>query len=155
MATIIKINPQHEQTPASGHDSGHDSSVWSKKFAAGIDTDIFEADNLEFGGERFWESYWTTQHTYGAVTEGQSLAAMLAAQPDELLAKLQDDVSQLRGDHSKMSDSDKDDVLGMMMFLLSLERAQPGYNPFQALGMEQVLAGFAEAVASARQRRSL
>lgn len=150
MASIIKINP-HQGEPA---DPAHEGSVWSKKFAAGIDTDIFEADSLELGGERFWESYWTTQHTYGAIVEGQSLSAILAMQPGELLDKLAADVSQIRQDHGKMSDSDKDDVLGMMMFLLSLERAEPGYNPFQEQGVERVLAGFAEAVAAERQRRA-
>lgn len=153
MLPTIKIIPQ--RTDASAAASGHEAGTGSKKLVAGIDTGIFEGDSHELGGERFWEAYWSTQHTYGAIVEGQSLAVMLAAQPDRLLDKLHADVSRLRQDPDTVRDDDKNDVLGMMMFLLSLERGEPGYNPFQDRGVEPVLSDFADTVVAERQRRGL
>lgn len=152
MLPTVRIVSRIADAPVSGD---HESGAGSKRLVAGIDTGIFEGDSHELGGERFWEAYWSTQHTYGAIVEGQSLAVMLAAQPDRLLDKLHADVSRLRQDPDTVRDDDKNDVLGMMMFLLSLERGEPGYNPFQDRGVEPVLSDFADTVVAERQRRGL
>lgn len=152
MLPTVRIVSRIADAPVSGD---HESGAGSKRLVAGIDTGIFEGDSHELGGERFWEAYWSTQHTYGAISEGQSLAAMLAAQPDRLIDKLHADVSQLRQHPKTMRDDDKNDVLGMMMFLFSLERRTPGYNPFQELGVDRVLDDFSAAVSVERQQRGL
>lgn len=150
MARTIKILNVDPAADAGG--CGTSPQLLSQDFAAGIDTDIFEADTLELGGERFWEAFWRTQHTYGGVSEGQGLAEIFAALEDRVLDKLVQDVTRLQSEASAMSDEEKDDVLGMVMFLLTLERADPDYNPFEVEGFDGALSRFLSS-AKARQQR--
>lgn len=126
----------------------------SQTLGAGIDTDIFEADNLEFGGERFWEAYWRTQHTYGGVHEGQSLATILAGLDARAWDKLSTDFIRLRDDHEQMPDDDKNDVFGMVIFLLSMESGDQAHDPLETLGFDGVMQHFSAAIAAESQRRA-
>lgn len=135
-----------------GNSSAHAAST--PKLAAGIDVDIFEADTLELGGERFWEAFWKTQHTYGGVHEGQPLSAMLAALHADVFRKLQEDVERLRGDYAQMDEAERDDVFGMVMFLLSMAHGDLMHNPLEHEGYEAAMARFAAAVADEATRRA-
>ena len=133
--------------------SHHQSQAASQTLGAGIDTDIFEADSLELGGERFWEAFWKTQHKYGGVHEGQSLAAILAGLYPEAFDKLQEDVARLRTDHEQMDEAERDDVFGMMMFLLSIEQGDLMYNPLEHASYDELMTRFVAVVAAEAAKR--
>ena len=154
---IIQVEELHRPASSGGCGSGHAGSsarpASAQQFAAGIDTDIFEADDLSLEGERLWESFWKTRHTYGAVHEGQTLAEIFSALDMQSLDKIQHDVSRLCSAPEQMSDAERDDVLGMVLFLLSLEQGQPDYNALEAEGYAAAMARFSQAVAKAVERR--
>lgn len=145
MARVIKLVSTDDGSP-------HAESA--QKLAAGIDVDIFEADTQELGGERFWEAFWKTQHTYGGVHEGQPLAAILATLHADLFQKLRDDVERLRNDDAQMDDAERDDVFGMVMFLLSVVQGDPMYDPIEHEGYEAAMARFVAAVSDEAARRA-
>lgn len=170
MSRTIKILNVESSSDAGG--CGSSTLPSSPAYAAGIDTDIFEADTLAMGGERFWEAFWRTQHTYGGVSEGQSLAEIFSRLEEPVLEKLASDMARLcleaglrlevsasastvnaAAATSALGDEEKDDVLGMVMFLLTIERADPAYSPFEIEGYEGALARFAAAVGAEQQRR--
>ncbi|SMB27544.1 protein of unknown function [Sterolibacterium denitrificans] len=144
MARVIKLVSTDDGTP---------QAESTQKLAAGIDVDIFEADIQELGGERFWEAFWKTQHTYGGVHEGQPLAAIFATLHADLFHKLQDDVERLRNDDAQMDEAERDDVFGMVMFLLSVAHGDPMYDPIEHEGYEAAMARFAAAVSDEAARR--
>lgn len=155
MTRTIKIVSAEDAASPSGCGSrDKDNTPQREKFAAGIDTDIFEADTQELGGERFWESFWKTQHVYGGVHEGQSLAGIFGALGDDVFEKLRTDVERLHTNDAAMSDADKDDVFGMVMFLLGMERGDVQYNPLEQEGYAGALGRFAAAVAAEARRRA-
>ena len=121
--------------------------------AAGIDTDIFEADIQELGGERFWEAYWKPQLTYGGVSEGQSLAAIFAGLADEVFGKLREDVTRLQAHHLRMHEDEKNDIFGMIIFLLGVERGDASYDPIEHEGYEGAMTRFMQAMNLEAQRR--
>lgn len=149
---IISVEDTANTANTAGCGSG-EGRRQQEKLAAGIDTDIFEADSLEAGGERFWEAYWKTQHVYGGVHEGQTLAEIFAGLDDAVFGKLREDIERIRVDHAGMGDAEKDDVFGMVMFLLGMERGDPLYNPLEHEGYEGAMARFAAAVGNEALRR--
>ncbi|MBP9714056.1 MAG: hypothetical protein KBD60_10255 [Sterolibacterium sp.] len=150
----IRIVNADEVTPSAGCGSAS-AELPGKSLAAGIDTDIFEADIQELGGERFWEAYWKTQLTYGGVSEGQPLAIIFAGLPSEVFDKLGADVERLRVDHLKMHDDEKDDVFGMIIFLLGVERGDAAYDPIEHEGYEGAMARFVQALSQEMHRRAV
>lgn len=152
MTRTIKIISVEDAASPAGYGSGEGQSQ-HKKLAAGIDTDIFEADSLEAGGERFWEAFWKTQHVYGGVHEGQSLGSIFASLDDAVFGKLREDIERIRVDHAGMADAERDDVFGMVMFLLGMERGDVAYNPLEHEGYERAMARFAAAVGDEARRR--
>lgn len=139
---IIFIQTDVEKQPA------------SQTLGAGIDADIFEADSLALGGERFWEAFWKTQHKYGGVHEGQSLAVILANLFQEAFDKLQTDIERLQRDHAQMDEAERDDIFGMVMFLLSIEQGDLMYNPLEDADYASLMARFSAVVAAEAQKRS-
>lgn len=139
---IIFIQTDVEKQPA------------SQTLGAGIDADIFEADSLALGGERFWEAFWKTQHKYGGVHEGQSLAVILANLFQEAFDKLQTDIERLQRDHVQMDEAERDDIFGMVMFLLSIEQGDLMYNPLEDADYASLMARFSAVVAAEAQKRS-
>lgn len=125
----------------------------SQTLGAGIDTDIFEADSLEFGGERFWEAYWRTQLTYGGVHEGQSLSTILAGLDTIAWDKLSADFVRLRDDHEHMPEDDRNDVFGMVLFLLSMEAGNHEHDALEEKGFDGVMQHFSAAIDAETQRR--
>ncbi len=123
------------------------------QFAAGIDTDIFEADIQELGGERFWEAFWKTQLTYGGVSEGQPLSAIFSGLAGEVFDKLCEDVTRLQGQHLRMHDDEKNDIFGMVIFLLGVERGDASYDPIEHEGYEGTMARFMQAMNLEMERR--
>lgn len=152
MTRTIKIVSVEDAASPSGCGSPG-AEPRARTLAAGIDTDIFEADSLELGGERFWESFWKTQHVYGGVQEGQALSSVFAGLDDAAFDKLREDVERIRVDHAAMADAEKDDILGMVMFLLSMERGDVTYNPLEHEGYDGAMARFATAVGEEARRR--
>lgn len=145
MAREIKFFKPEHHTPQSA----------SQTLGAGIDTDIFEADSLALGGERFWEAFWRTQHAYGGVHDGQPLAAMLAMLPLEVFSKLQADIARLRTDYEQMDDAERDDVFGMVMFLLSIENGDPQYIPLEHEDYDTLMTRFSAVVDAEAARREV
>ncbi|MBV2235203.1 MAG: hypothetical protein KUL75_06605 [Sterolibacterium sp.] len=139
---IIFIQTDVEKQPA------------SQTLGAGIDADIFEADSLALGGERFWEAFWKTQHKYGGVHEGQSLAVILANLFQDAFDKLQTDIERLQRDHVQMDEAERDDIFGMVMFLLSIEQGDLMYNPLEDADYASLMARFSAVVAAEAQKRS-
>lgn len=133
---------------------GAEAPAAAQPFAAGIDTNIFEADSQALDGERFWEAYWQTQHTYGGISEGQPLAAVLGALDAALFDKLQGDVRRLAAGDDTLPEAEGNDILGMVIFLLCMERADPSYNPLAEEGYEKLMMRFVAAVDAESARRA-
>ncbi len=121
--------------------------------AAGIDLDIYEADDLGLDGERFWESFWRTQHVYGGVVEGQPLADLFRSLDDAIVEKLHHDLARLEGNLVK-DDAEKNDILGMVIFLLCIEKGDPQYDPIEQQGYEASLTYFSSLARDEFQRRA-
>ena len=121
---------------------------------AAIDLDIFNADKSGLDGERFWEAYWRTQHVYGSISEGQPLGKVFSALSEPVFEKLQHDVTRLADSHAQMADEETNDIFGMIVFLLTMEKADPEYNPIEQEGYEAALAYFSSLVRDEAQRRT-
>lgn len=146
MKTVIKVVPLATEGEAPQAGSGG-------SFAAGIDTDIFEADSLALEGERFWEAFWQTQHAYGGVSEGQALVDVLRSLDEAILAKMHHDVQRVVADLAVVPDDEANDILGMMSFLLCMERGDPRFDPFGGENGGEAMTRFVDLVAAERQRR--
>jgi hypothetical protein len=153
MTRTIKIVSVDENASTAGC-GGAEQAASEQRSAAGIDTDIFEADSLGLGGERFWEAFWRTQLTYGGVSAGQSLALIFANLPDEIFSKLREDIERLHVDHLNMPDAEKDDIFGMLIFLTGMERGDPAYDPIEREGYESTMARLALAISQEVRRRA-
>ena len=158
MTRTIKIVSVGDESSSCG--TGQNTAVPKKagthaetQFAAGIDTDIFEADIQELGGERFWEAFWKTQLTYGGVSEGQSLSAIFSGMAGEVFDKLCEDVTRLQGQHLRLHEDEKNDIFGMIIFLLGVERGDPFYDPIEHEGYEGTMARFMQAMSFEMERR--
>ena len=121
--------------------------------AAAIDLDIYEADDIGLDGERFWEAFWRTQHVYGGVVEGQPLDVLFRSLDDAIIDKMHDDITRL-GDNLVTDDGEKNYILGMVIFLLCIEKADPQYDPIGEQGYEASLAYFASLVDAEYRRRN-
>jgi len=84
--------------------------------AASIDLDIYNADGMELGGERFWEAFWRTQHVYGGIFEGQPLNILFRSLDKTIFEKLHDDLMRFCNHPDKLDDAEKNDILGMVIF---------------------------------------
>lgn len=154
MATrTIKIASVGEDSSSCGTGQNAASQAADSRFSAGIDTDIFEADIQELGGERFWEAYWKTQLAYGGVSEGQPLAAIFSSQADEVFDKLCEDATRLQAHHLRMHEDEKNDIFGMIIFLLGVERGDASYDPIEHEGYEGAMMRFMQAMSLERERR--
>ncbi len=150
---IVSVEDAAASPSGCGSEGSQSSQAQTQKFAAGIDTDIFEADLPEVGGERFWEAFWRTQHTYGGLSEGQALADVLKLLDDVVFAKLHEDIQRVVSDASALPEEDTNDILGMVSFLLCMERADPHYEPFDGGGYAEAIGRFSAVVDAETQRR--
>lgn len=137
-----------------GHGHHHHHPHGDTRMAAGIDTDIFEADDMSLENERFWESFWQTQHTYGGIHEGQSLESMLGALDERLFDKLRQDIHLIGNPPPDIDDEVINDIWGMVIFLLCIEKDDAQYDPIQEAGLDGTLARFASKVEEIQQRRT-
>lgn len=135
---------------AEGPDRQNDKS----DVAAAIDLDIYEADDLGLDGERFWEAYWRTQHVYGGVSEGQPLRILFRSLGNAIFEKLHDDLTRFADDLVKLDDAEKNDILGMVIFLLCIEKGDPQYDPMEQEGFEASLSYFSSLVKDEYQFRA-
>ncbi len=122
--------------------------------AASIDLDIFNADDASLEGERFWEAFWRTQHVYGGVAPGQSLATIFKSLDPVIIDKLQAELQRFIDQPEQFDEGGKNDILGMIYFLLSIEKGDADYNPFEQEGYDASLAYFRQAVHNEQQRRT-
>ena len=152
MKRIINITPQ-SSTAGHGADDWHHQPAQTKS-AAGIDTEIFNADPLGLDGERFWEAYWRTQHTYGGLHEGKPLEAVFRSLDNAIFEKLCCDIERISSDLSKMDEAEQNDILGMVVFLLGMEMNDQDYNPAEHDGYEAALAHFSSIMRDESQRRA-
>ena len=137
-------------------DTASPGSAEQKKadLAAAIDLDIFEADGANPEGERFWESFWRTQLVYGGISEGQALDKVFQTLDSTIFEKLHQDLTSLRDRPTELDEAETNDILGMMVFLLCIERADPQYDPIEQDGYEASLSHFTALVTDEHRRRA-
>ncbi|HQW21158.1 MAG TPA: hypothetical protein PLI90_10880 [Rhodocyclaceae bacterium] len=152
MKRIINITPQ-SSTAGHGADDWHHQPAQTKS-AAGIDTEIFNADPLGLDGERFWEAYWRTQHIYGGLHEGKPLEAVFSSLDNAIFEKLCHDIERVSSNLVKIDEAEQNDILGMVVFLLGMEKNDPDYNPAEHDGYEAALAHFSSLMHDESQRRT-
>lgn len=114
--------------------------------AAAIDLDIYNADDASLDGERFWEAYWRTQHVYGGLVEGQPLSVLFRSLDQTILEKLHYDLTRVCSNSVKLDDAEKNDIVGMVIFLLCIEKGDPQYDPIEHEGYESSLSRFSSLV---------
>lgn len=152
MKQIIKIAPSSD---AGTHGSDKQRRKNDKSdMAAAIDLDIYEADDLGLDGERFWEAFWRTQHVYGGITEGQPLKAVFRSLDKAIIEKLHHDLTRLCNNPAELDDAEKNDILGMVIFLLCMEKGDPQYDPMEQQGYEPSLSYFSALVRDELQFRA-
>ncbi|MBP9218898.1 MAG: hypothetical protein KBD39_03045 [Sterolibacterium sp.] len=150
MKKTIRIATQE----TAGDSAGCGSAPAAAQFSAGIDTDIFEADSLALGGERFWEAFWRTQHIYGGLAEGRPLTQVLAGLGEDVLAKFHEDVLRAARAAEQLPEEEANDIFGMVRFLLSMEHADPEFDPFTAEPYQEVMLRLAALADSELTRRN-
>jgi len=140
MKQIINIIPSSD---ADSHGADEQRRKNDKSdLAAAIDLDIYEADDRSLDGERFWEAFWRTQHVYGGIAEGQPLKVLFRSLDKVIFEKLHHDLTRLCNNPAELDDAEKNDILGMVIFLLCLEKGDPQYDPMEQQGYEPSLSYF-------------
>lgn len=152
---ILPINMPEASTSANSGCSSGKVSAQSQQIAmaAGIDTDIFEADELGLEAERFWEAFWRTQHVYGGIAAGQSLSHILKALDAPIFEKLYQELQQYCNSPEQLDHTAQNDILGMLVFLLCIEKGDSEYDPIAQEGYEAALTYFCRQVDAEKQRR--
>jgi len=137
------------------HGAGEQGQQNNKSdIGASIDLDIYNADSMGLDGERFWEAFWRTQHVYGGITEGQPLNILLRSLDNTIFEKLRYDLMRFCNDPVKLDDVEKNDIFGMVIFLLCIEKGDPQYDPIEQEGYESSLSYFSSLVRDEYQLRT-